>query len=49
MPRVTRWLSLAALVAICMATVAGCAAGKTEPPGISGNLPTTTTTTPSSS
>jgi hypothetical protein len=50
MRRVTRWLSLAVLAAISLATVAGCAAGKPEPPGISGNpLPSTTTTTTTSS
>jgi hypothetical protein len=50
MRRVTRWLLLAALAAISFATMVGCAAGKTEPSGISGNpLPSTTTTTTSSS
>jgi len=50
MRRVTWWLSLMALAAISLATLAGCAQGKTERPGISGNpLPSTTTTTSTSS
>ncbi len=50
MRRVKRWLSLAALAVIALASIAGCAAGKTEPPGISGNtVPSTTAATSSSS